>query len=257
MTPAISSPDPSRCGFTSTLSALIVHTWSPSRGVRSFETATRSPECSPAPASSSSSISINHVGFVPNSSSSVSTRVCSSSGSNLVSPSFFSTGAQLDVLRNVTDYAGFKIVLVATSRGLDASGELLGRTEEVFLRRYAAQGPDRQRDLKAFARLVRRFMDLVPESARFSPTSEQLRLLNEATLGCVGHLAKWFLRALERCIACGERPTLYATLVSIPLPTSLASVRPVRQAWIDALAASGLSPESTRPRLRRPCPLIA
>ena len=114
---------------------------------------------------------------------------------------------QLDVLRNLADYAGFQIVLVATSRmlrGLDASGELLGRTEEVFLRRYAARGSTRKRDLKAFARIVRRFMEFVPERARFSPTSPQLCLLNEATLGCVGHLAKWFLRALEHCVVGGD-----------------------------------------------------
>ena len=114
---------------------------------------------------------------------------------------------QLDVLRSLADHGDFQVVLIATSRlmrGLDASGELLGRTEEVFVRRYAARGSDRKRDLRSFARLVRSFMERVPESHRFEPTAAQLRLLHGGTLGCVGHLSKWFRRAMERCISLGD-----------------------------------------------------
>lgn len=115
---------------------------------------------------------------------------------------------QLDFLRSFADRAGFQIVLVSTSRlmrGLDPSGELLGRTEEVFMRRYSAQeGPDRKRHLRAFAQIVNRFMNLVPESARFEPSPAQYIALNTGSHGCIGHLSKWFLRAIENCVSLGD-----------------------------------------------------
>ena len=114
---------------------------------------------------------------------------------------------QLDVLRSLADLASFQIVLVSTSRllhGLDASGELLGRTEEVFMRRYSAQGPDRRSHQRGFARIVNRFMALVPESARFEPSHAQYLALNAGTHGCIGHLSKWFRRAIEYCVSLGD-----------------------------------------------------
>ena len=105
---------------------------------------------------------------------------------------------QLDVLRNLADRGDFKVVLVSTPRivpSLQLSGELARRTGEVFFPRYrTAQG-----EFKSFCRVLTTFMGTMPEPMRLRPEPEQLRLFHAGSLGCVGHLADWFRRALARC----------------------------------------------------------
>lgn len=106
---------------------------------------------------------------------------------------------QLDVLRNLADRTDFKVVLVSTPRimaSMQLSGELARRTGEVFFPRYGSANDE----LKTFCRVLTTFMGVLPEPLRLRPEPEQLRLLHAGSLGCVGHLADWFRRALARCI---------------------------------------------------------
>ena len=53
--------------------------------------------------------------------------------------------------------------------------------------------------------------------------------------------------AVEALVRAGKRPTLHATLLSVPLPLSLSKVPSIRAAWLDALRACGLSAKSRKP----------
>ena len=108
---------------------------------------------------------------------------------------------QLDVLRNLADLAGFRLVLVSTPRivpSLQLSGELLRRTAEVHFPRYLAAGPCAASEYKDFCRVFATFIRSLPEGVRYRPDPEQLRLLHAGSLGCVGHLVDWLNRVLER-----------------------------------------------------------
>lgn len=105
---------------------------------------------------------------------------------------------QLDVLRDLTDNGCCKIVLVATPRilePLNLSGELARRIGDVFFRRYA--GGARSPEFEDFASVVRTFVDRLPDASR-SAVHRRVRLLHAGSLGCVGILHDWFLRAITR-----------------------------------------------------------
>ena len=109
---------------------------------------------------------------------------------------------QLDVLRDLADHGQFKVVLVATPRilaNLDASGELLRRTAEVFFRRYSRTGATGNEDYTSFRRTLKSLFELVPTPYRFKPTRTHEGLLHSGSLGGIGHLSKWLRRAIVRC----------------------------------------------------------
>ena len=132
---------------------------------------------------------------------------------------------QLDVLRNLADRGDFKVVLVSTPRivpSLQLSGELARRTGEVFFPRYGtAHG-----EFKSFCRVLTTFMGTMPKPMRLRPEPEQLRLFHAGSLGCVGHLADWFRRALARCAESGADalawPHFEATVLPDPKLAQLA-----------------------------------
>ena len=114
---------------------------------------------------------------------------------------------QLDVLRNLADLGLFRVVLVSTPRllaNLDASSELLGRIDEVFVSRYVCEGRAGASEFRSFVRIVKSFISELPESSRFTPTAPQLRELHRGSLGAIGHLSRWFIRAITRCRSRGE-----------------------------------------------------
>ena len=107
---------------------------------------------------------------------------------------------QLDVLRDLTDNGCCKIVLVATSRilePLNLSGELARRIGDVFFRRYA-DSRVHSLEHRYFASVVKTFVDALPEASR-PALHRRVRLLHAGSLGCVGNLHDWFVRAIERC----------------------------------------------------------
>ena len=124
---------------------------------------------------------------------------------------------QLDVLRNLADRGDFKVVLVSTPRimaSMQLSGELARRTGEVFFPRYGF-GND---EFKSFCRVLTTFMGVLPEPLRLRPEPEQLHLLHAGSLGCVGHLADWFRRALARCIESDGGPLAWPHFAETVLP---------------------------------------
>ena len=124
---------------------------------------------------------------------------------------------QLDVLRNLASRGDFKVVLVSTPRimpSLQLSGELARRTGEVFFPRYGSS----RSEFKSFCRVLTTFMEALPEPMRLRPDLEQLRLLHVGSLGCVGHLAGWFRRALVRCDASETGPLAWPHFEATVLP---------------------------------------
>ena len=125
---------------------------------------------------------------------------------------------QLDVLRNLADLGVFRVVLVSTPRllkGLDASSELLGRVDEVFFGRYR---PDAASDFRSFVRIVKSFMNTLPEPSRFAPTALEVRELHRGSFGAVGHLSRWFSRAVRRCLSNGDVALRWAHFEATILP---------------------------------------
>ena len=113
---------------------------------------------------------------------------------------------QLDVLRELTDRGVCKIVLMATPRilgPLDLSGELARRIVEVPFPRYR-QGDGRcPEETETFREVVKAFAHALPPLARPKLPSRRLELLHKGSLGCIGHLAGWFERAIVRCAEAG------------------------------------------------------
>lgn len=114
---------------------------------------------------------------------------------------------QLDVLREITDRRVCKIVLMATPRilgPLDLSGELARRIVEVPFPRYREGDGRSPEETEAFRAVVKAFVDQLPPAAQPKLTSRRLVLLHKGSLGCVGHLARWFERAIVRCAQAGD-----------------------------------------------------
>ena len=124
---------------------------------------------------------------------------------------------QLDVLRNLADRGDFKVVLVSTPRimaSMQLSGELARRTGEVFFPRYGSDTDE----FKTFCRVLTTFMGVLPQPLRLRPEPEHLHLLHAGSLGCVGHLADWFRRALTRCVESGVTALAWPHFAETVLP---------------------------------------
>ena len=123
----------------------------------------------------------------------------------------------LDVLRNLAARGDFKVVLVSTPRilpSLQLSGELARRAGEVFFPRYGSG----RGEFKSFCRVLTTLMEVLPKSSRLRPEPEQLRLFQAGSLGCVGHLADWFRRALARCAESGADALAWPHFKATVLP---------------------------------------
>ena len=107
---------------------------------------------------------------------------------------------QLDVLREISDNAGCKVILVSTPRILEPlglSGELIRRMNRIFFHRYGFTGDEER---KAFRHIVKTFLAPLPKSVQPRLSSRHLQFLQAGSLGCIGILASWFARALMRCV---------------------------------------------------------
>ena len=109
--------------------------------------------------------------------------------------------SQLDVLRDLSDTAGCGIVLVSTYRILapiDLSGELARRMAHVFFPRYRQS--EGRTDIRGFRSVVKALIDQLGEASALRLGAHHLDLLFAGSLGCVGVLVPWFVRAITRCI---------------------------------------------------------
>ena len=119
---------------------------------------------------------------------------------------------RLDVLRDISDMASeeygggspLTIVLVSTPRifgdkGLGLSGELIRRMEKIYFNPYSHEGGLRGAGFRAFHKLAQAFGDHLPPEMRPELTSDNVKELLEGSIGCVGFLAKWFIRAIRLC----------------------------------------------------------
>ena len=114
---------------------------------------------------------------------------------------------QLDVIRDMADNSGCKIVLVSTPRilePLNLSGELIRRMVKVFFYRYTFTGDVRDEDFQMFRMIVNTFMELLPKAQRPRLSSRRIQYLQAGSIGCVGLLSMWFVRALTRCVVAGS-----------------------------------------------------
>ena len=131
---------------------------------------------------------------------------------------------QINVLRELADTQLFQIVLASTFEILPhfrRSGVLARRLGTVVFPHYAevltsaaddaraSSQPSRSIDLTdegylAFARSVRTFMERLPDFASLDLRDEHFVELYRGSLGCVGLLHDWFLRAVAMCVESGE-----------------------------------------------------
>lgn len=115
---------------------------------------------------------------------------------------------QLDALRDLSAGTGCKIVLAATYRllaPLNLSGELARRMVEVPFPRYTFQGENAEEEYEAFIRVAGGLIGQLPEEMRPTITSADLELLHFGSVGCVGLLAQWVMRAMKKCESDGAK----------------------------------------------------
>ena len=129
---------------------------------------------------------------------------------------------QISVLRELVDTELFQIVLASTFEilpHLRRAGVLVRRQGTVVFPRYsevlassdasASSQPSRALDRThegylAFARSARSFMVRLPEFARLDLSNKHFDELYRGSLGCVGLLHDWFLRAVALCVHWGD-----------------------------------------------------
>ena len=114
---------------------------------------------------------------------------------------------RLDVLRDISDEAGCRIVLVSTPRileKLELSCELARRMREVIFWRYTFGEELYGENFEAFRDVARSFLQEVPKGERPSLSSRKIQLLQAGSIGCVGILSSWFQNAITRCMWSGS-----------------------------------------------------
>jgi len=144
---------------------------------------------------------------------------------------------QLQVLRELADKDLFRIVLVSTFdilSHLRRAGVLDRRLSTVLFPRYpevllscdsdpAAGAASRSIDptdsaYLAFRDAVFTFMTRLPEASRFDLTDPHYLQLYRGSLGCVGLLCDWYLRAIAKHFEFGDRRFGWCHFERSPLP---------------------------------------
>ena len=139
---------------------------------------------------------------------------------------------QINVLRELVDTQLFRIVLASTFDILPhfrRSGVLDRRLGTVVFPRYDEvlcadpdSTPSRSIDptdegYLAFSRSAVTFMERLPESARFALGDDHFVALYRGSLGCVGLLHDWFLRAVASSLSLGEHRLRWSHFARTPL----------------------------------------
>ena len=121
---------------------------------------------------------------------------------------------RLDVLRDLCDESSeeegnldegsFSIVLFSTFRivqgdALKLSPELIRRMKRTEFSRYDPEAANGSAEFLAYRDVVKAFLDEVPEELRPTLNVDCLRKLLKGSVGCVGILCKWLLRAIALC----------------------------------------------------------
>ncbi len=146
---------------------------------------------------------------------------------------------QIAVLRELADTKLFRVVLVSTFEILPhfrRAGVLDRRLSTVVFPRYAevllaspesssggAASEIRSIDgsnegYVAFARAAHTFMERLPKSSRFALRDKHFEQLYRGSLGCVGLLCDWYLRAVAECFDSGTHRLRWAHFTRTPLP---------------------------------------
>ena len=133
---------------------------------------------------------------------------------------------QIAVLRELADTELFRIALVSTFDvlpHLTRAGVLDRRLSMVVFPRYAeVLAEERVLDVsdpgfKAFARSAHTFMKRLPEASRHAFSPEEFVELYRGSLGCVGLLCDWYLRAIAHCIEAGQHQLSWEHFKATPL----------------------------------------
>ena len=146
---------------------------------------------------------------------------------------------QIAVLRELADTKLFRIVLVSTFEILPhfrRAGVLDRRLSTVVFPRYSEVllpptelgsdlGCSRSRSIDpsdegyiAFARSAKTFMERLPEGCRFELGDGQFEELYRGSLGCVGLLCDWYLRAVADCFDSGTHRLKWKHFARTALP---------------------------------------
>ena len=148
---------------------------------------------------------------------------------------------QIAVLRELADKDLFRVLLVSTFDILPhfrRAGVLDRRLSTVIFPRYpevllpspaaaigTSSSPSRSIDptdegYLAFARSALTFMGRLPESVRFKLCDKHFSELYRGSLGCVGLLCDWYLRAIAECFDSGTDRLDWQHFKRTPLPVN-------------------------------------
>ena len=121
---------------------------------------------------------------------------------------------RLDILRDMSDESSeeetildegsFSIVLFSTFRiveggVLNLSPELIRRMGKIDFSRYDPEAAVGSEDFLSYRDIVKALLDQIPEEMRPTLSVENLKQLLGRSVGCVGILCKWILRATVLC----------------------------------------------------------
>ena len=146
---------------------------------------------------------------------------------------------QIAVLRELADQKSLRIVLASTFEILPhfrRAGVLDRRLSTVVFPRYVEvlapppqsslgtpPAPSRSIDVSddgyiALSHAAHTFMQRLPEGSRFELEDGQLQQLYRGSLGCVGLLCDWYLRAVAECFDSGTHRLQWKHFTRTPLP---------------------------------------
>lgn len=124
---------------------------------------------------------------------------------------------QLEFLKSLADATGVLIVLAGTYRLLDfrdLNAQLTRRTRDVHFRRY---DPRRAGDIDAFRDVLATLTQNTP--VKCGDLDRQWERLYEGSVGCVGLLKIWMVKALQAAVEAGSSTLQMSHLKATAWPT--------------------------------------
>lgn len=118
-----------------------------------------------------------------------------------------SPGAILDAWKCFAEETQIVLVLTGTYSILDAikqAPHVIGRQGEMHFPRYQVT----REGLRGFLNILRTYEKYLPIDKSMGALDDHIKLLYGGSLGCIGHLNRWFRNALTRCVVMKSDITL-------------------------------------------------
>ncbi|MCH2159851.1 MAG: AAA family ATPase [Oleiphilaceae bacterium] len=116
-------------------------------------------------------------------------------------------GKVLDAWKCFAEEAGIVLILTGTYALHDAINQaphVIGREGEIHFPRYQVT----KEELKSFLQILKTYEKHLPIDKSMGSLDDHIQFLYFGSMGCIGHLSRWFRKALARCMVMKSDITL-------------------------------------------------